>query len=63
MTIIYIIAFLLGLSNFVTLHTLADLIMVDGNGMPSIIENDEVEQDVILMPGMSNMIMSDDLVL
>lgn len=41
----------------------ADVIMMDGNGMPSIIENDEIEPDVILMPGMSNMIMNDDLVL
>lgn len=40
-----------------------DLIMMDGNGMPSIIEDDEIDPDVILMPGMSNMIMNDDLVL
>lgn len=41
----------------------ADLIMMNGNGAPSIIENDEIEPDVILMPGMSGMIMNDDLVL
>lgn len=42
----------------------ADVIMVDGNGMPSIVENDEFDQDVILMPGMSNgMIINDDMVL
>lgn len=41
----------------------ADLIMMDGNGMPSIIENDDIEPDVILMPGMSNMMINDDLVL
>lgn len=41
----------------------ADVIMMDGNGPPSIIENDDFEPDVILMPGMSNMLINDDLVL
>lgn len=41
----------------------ADVIMMGQNGMPSIIENDDFPQDVILMPGMGNMIMNDDLVL
>lgn len=41
----------------------ADLIMMNGNGMPSIIENDDIEPDVILVPGMSNMMINDDLVL
>lgn len=43
--------------------TSADVIMMNSNGMPSIIENDEIEPDVILMPGMSNMLINDDLVL
>lgn len=41
----------------------ADVIMMGNNGMPSIIENDDIEPDVILMPGMSNMMINDDLVL
>lgn len=41
----------------------ADIIMMDGRGMPSIMENDEFEKDFILMPGMSTMMFNDDLVL
>lgn len=41
----------------------ADVIMMNGNGPPSIIDNDDFEQDVILMPGMSNLLINDDLVL
>lgn len=41
----------------------ADVIMVDGSGMPSIVDNDEFDQDVILMPGMGNgMLINDDMV-
>lgn len=40
----------------------ADVIMMGDNGMPSIIENDNFP-DMILMPGMQNLIMNDDLVL
>lgn len=40
----------------------ADVIMADGNGAPSIIEDDDF-QDVILVPGMSNMLINEDLVL
>lgn len=43
--------------------TVGDVIMMNGNGMPSIIENDDFGQDVILMPGMSNMVINEDLVL
>lgn len=42
----------------------ADVIMMNGQGgMPSIIENDDFDPDVILMPSMSGVIMNDDLVL
>ena len=44
-------------------HVLSDVIMMNGNGEPSIVENDDFEQDVILMPGMGSMIINDDLVL
>lgn len=40
----------------------ADVIMMNQNGMPSIIDDDNFP-DVILMPGMGNLIMNDDLVL
>lgn len=40
----------------------ADLIMMNMNGAPSIIDDDE-GPDVILMPGMGNMLINDDLVL
>lgn len=36
--------------------------MMNGNGAPSIIDDDDWP-DVILMPGMSNMMINDDLVL
>lgn len=42
--------------------TNADLILMDPNGGPSIIEN-EIEPDVILVPGMGNLMIDDDLVL
>lgn len=41
----------------------ADVIMMNDNGVPSIVENDDFEQDIILMPGMNSMIMNDELVL
>lgn len=41
----------------------ADVIMMGENGMPNIIENDDFDSDVILMPGMGNMLINDDLVL
>jgi len=42
----------------------ADVIMMGGQGgMPSILENDDFDQDVILMPGMGGVIMNEDLVL
>lgn len=49
--------------SIVLIGSKADVIMMGQNGMPSIIEDDEFAQDVILMPGMSNMIVNDDLVL
>lgn len=47
----------------ISLLARADVIMMNGNGAPSIIEDDDFGQDVILMPGMSNMLINDDLVL
>jgi len=41
----------------------ADVIMMNGEGAPSIIENEDIEPDVILFPGVSSLIMNDDLVL
>lgn len=41
----------------------ADVIMMNEEGAPSIIENDDFDQDMILMPGMGSLIMNDDLVL
>lgn len=52
-----------GLCIFILRFVSADLIMMNGNGMPSIVENDDIDPDVILMPGMGGMIMNDDLVL
>lgn len=52
-----------GLCIFALRFVSADLIMMNGNGMPSIVENEDIDPDVILMPGMSGMIMNDDLVL
>ena len=57
-------AILFMLIGFLSVYlTEADVIMMNGNGAPSIIEDDEFGPDVILMPGMSNMIINDDLVL
>ena len=40
-----------------------DVILMDGQGMPRIVENDDFDKDFILMPGMSAMMFNDDLVL
>lgn len=51
------------ISSLIFKYAKADVIMMNGNSMPSIIEDDEIGPDVILMPGMGGMIMNDDLVL
>ena len=46
-----------------TIEVRADVIMMNMNGgLPSIIDDDEYP-DIILMPGMGNMMINDDLVL
>lgn len=61
---IYILVILLmNILELLIYQVRADVIMMNTNGVPSIIENDDIEPDVILMPGMNNMVINDDLVL
>lgn len=57
------LSFVIFVCIFLSQFVKGDVIMMGPNGMPSIIENDDIEPDVILMPGMSNMLINEDLVL
>ncbi|KAG9510360.1 hypothetical protein GZH46_01105, partial [Fragariocoptes setiger] len=50
------------LFNFYSKYVLADFIMLEGNGMPMVIDDDWSGRDVIIMPGngMQNMMVDDD---
>lgn len=61
--LVFSLILILILNLMIMKSVLADVIMIDERGMPSIVDNDDFDQDVIMMPGMGNgMLINDDMV-